>query len=197
MHSRTDFPDTEIREIPAKNTGGPYFELLSNSEAVTACDISGSIVPSPKPLYIACHQRCVSIIKRCIASQDAPPHRNVDESMRHLWLVLMNLFERASKDKMRPICNIYNAQAYGDIWRFQELVWEPSGDPETRSESEVHFLTIARWMLAILTVPTSASRSRPRRCARHSASDPVASSIDIPSGYPCIYHRCIQSSSNF
>ena len=146
MHSSHEFPNTTIQELPAKNTGGPYFELLSNSEPMTACDKSGSIVPSPKPLYIACHQKCVSLAKRCMASQENTSHRSLNESMRHLWLVLVNLFEIASKDSMRPVCNLYNAQAYGDIWRFQELVWEPGNDPETRFESEVialsqqHFL---------------------------------------------------------
>ena len=64
--------------------------------------------------------------------------------MRHLWLILVNLFEKASEDKMRPVCNIYNAQAYGDIWRFQELVWQPGDDPETRFESEVLIFTISK-----------------------------------------------------
>ena len=137
MHLSTKFPDKEIQELPAKNTGGPYFELLSNSEAVTACDKSGSIVPSPKPLYIACHQKCVSLAKRCMASQERTSHRSVEKSMQHIWLVLVKLFERASEEKMRPVCNIYNAQAYGDIWRFQELVWERSSDPETRFEAMV------------------------------------------------------------
>lgn len=129
LHPSTEFPHKEIQELPAKNKGGPYFELLSNSEAVTACDKSGSIVPSPKPLYIACHQRCLYLTKRCMASQGRASQRSVEESMQHIWLVLVNLFKRASEDKMRPVCNIYNAQAYGDIWRFQELVWEPSSDP--------------------------------------------------------------------
>ena len=137
LHASDDFPNKAIQELPAKNTGGPYFELLSNSEAVTACDKSGSIVPPPKPLYIACHQKCVSVVKRCMASREKASHRSVDESMQHLWLVLVNLFERASEEKMHPICNIYNAQAYGDIWRFQELVWERSSDPETRFEAMV------------------------------------------------------------
>lgn len=60
--------------------------------------------------------------------------------MQHLWLVLVNLFERASEEKFGPICNIYNAQAYGDIWRFQELVWQPGGDAETRFDSMVNVL---------------------------------------------------------
>ena len=137
LHSNTEFPNKEIQELLAKNTGGPYFELLADSKEVTACDKSGSIVPSPKPLYIACHQKCVSLTKRCMASQGTASQRSVEESMQHLWLVLVKLFERASEEKMRPVCNIFNAQAYGDIWRFQELVWERSSDPETRFEAMV------------------------------------------------------------
>lgn len=129
LHLSTEFPNTEIRELLARNKGGPYFELLENGEAITACDQSASVVPSPRPLYIACHLKCVSLAKRAMAAQEAASHRNVDDSMRHLWHVLKSLFDKASDDKHGPICNIYSAQAYGDIWRFQELVWEPGNDP--------------------------------------------------------------------
>lgn len=135
LHSSNEFPNTEIREFAARNKGGPYFELLKNAEPITAFDKSSSIVPSPRPLYIPCHEKCVSLAKRVMASHEAASHRSVDESMRHMWLVLNSLFEKASKDKFGPICNIYNAQAYGGIWRFQELVWQPGNDPELRAES--------------------------------------------------------------
>lgn len=138
LHSSIEFPNTEIRELPARNKGGPYFELLENAEAITACDKSGSIVPSPRPLYIPCHQKCVSLTKKAMATQDGAPHGSVDDSMRHLWHVLKGLFDKASEEKFGPICNIYSAQAYGDIWRFHELVWQPSNDPDLRFDSIVN-----------------------------------------------------------
>lgn len=140
LHSSTEFPNTEIRELPARSKGGPYFELLGNAEDVTACDKSGSVVPSPRPLYIPCHQKCVSLAKKAMAAQEATSHRSVDESMRHLWQVLKSLFDKASEEKFGPVCNIYSAQAYGDIWRFQELVWQPGNDPESRFDSMVNHL---------------------------------------------------------
>lgn len=151
LHSSNEFPNTEIREFAARNKGGPYFELLKNAEPITAFDKSSSIVPSPRPLYIPCHEKCVSLAKRVMASHEAASHRSVDESMRHMWLVLNSLFEKASKDKFGPICNIYNAQAYGGIWRFQELVWQPGNDPELRAESMVIILRFS-CLLAVLIV---------------------------------------------
>ena len=130
LHSSTEFPNVEIGELPARNKGGPYFELLNTAETVTACDVSGSIVPSPRLLYLPCHGNCVSIAKRIIA-------RSAGGSMRHLWLVLESFFTKASEEKFGPICNIYSAQAYGDIWRFQELVWQPGTDPKARFDSMV------------------------------------------------------------
>ena len=139
LHSETDFPNNAVRELPARNNGGPYFELLENEEVITACDVSSSVVPSPKPLYIPCHTKCVSIAKRAMAAQQAALHGSVDESMRHLWRVLKSRFEKASEDKFGPICNIYRAQPYGEIWRFQDLVWQPGeNDPELRFESMVN-----------------------------------------------------------
>lgn len=58
--------------------------------------------------------------------------------MHHLYSVLKHLFDRASEEKLGPVCNIYNAQAYSNIWRFQGLAWEPGNDPELRFESMVH-----------------------------------------------------------
>ena len=189
LHSSTEFPNKEIQELPAKNTGGPYFELLSNFEAVTACDKSSSVVPSPKPLYIACHQKCVSLAKRCMASQETASKKSVEESMQHLWLVLVKLFERASEEKMRPVCNIYNAQAYGDIWRFQELVWERSSDPETRSEAMVIIIPL-HFLAAVDTdILIPAFRSRSRRCIRHNDSDPLTSRTCISDKDCCIFRQ--------
>lgn len=150
MHSRTEFPNTEILELPARSKGGPYFELLETAEAITTCDKSGSIVPSPKPLYIPCHTKCVSVAKRAMAFQEVASHRSVGCSMRHLWDVFQDLFDRASKEKLGPICNIYSAQAYGDIWRFQELVWQPGNDPKARFDSKVS-ISLCPLMLVELT----------------------------------------------
>lgn len=69
--------------------------------------------------------KCVSVAKRAMAAQEASSHRSLDESMRHLWRVLKDLFDIASEENFGPTCNIYSAQAYGDSWRFQELVWQP------------------------------------------------------------------------
>jgi len=70
--------------------------------------------------------------------------------MRHLWDVFQDLFDRASKEKLGPICNIYSAQAYGDIWRFQELVWQPGNDPKARFDSKVS-ISLCPLMLVELT----------------------------------------------
>lgn len=155
MHSESKYLNSPIRELPAENKGGPYFELLENAEAVTACDKSGSIVPSPKPLYIPCHTKCVSVAKRAMTVQEGPSHRSLDDSMRHLWLVLKNLFEKASEEKFEPVCNIYSAQAYGDIWRFQELVWQPGNDSKARFDSMVSIQLCFSILLELTTVSTS------------------------------------------
>ena len=73
-----------------------------------------------------------------MATHNAVSHGSVDDSMRHIWRVLKSLFDKASEEKFGPICNIYSAQAYGDIWRFQELVWQPGNDPNLRFDSMVN-----------------------------------------------------------
>lgn len=73
-----------------------------------------------------------------MSTQEAASHRNLDGSMQHLWHVFKSLFDEASEEKLGPICNIYSAQAYGDIWRFQELVWQPGNGPELRFDSMVN-----------------------------------------------------------
>lgn len=70
--------------------------------------------------------------------QEDASHGSIDDSMRQLWHVLKALFEKASEEKFGPICKIYSAQAYGDIWRFQELVWQPGNDPGLRFDSMVN-----------------------------------------------------------
>lgn len=154
LHSRTEFPHTEILELPASSKGGPYFELLETAEAITACDKSGSVVPSPRPLYLPCHTKCISVAKRAMAFQEVATHRSVGCSMQHLWDVFQNLFDRASEEKFGPICNIYSAQAYGDIWRFQELQWQPGNDPNARFDSEVR-ISLCLPMLGELTTTSS------------------------------------------
>ena len=72
-----------------------------------------------------------------MATQEGASHGSVDDSMLRLWHVLKGLFDKASKEKFGPICNIYSVQAYGDIWRFQELVWQPGNDPNSRFDSMV------------------------------------------------------------
>ena len=85
-----------------------------------------------------------------MASQETASHKSVDESMRRLWHVFKIFFEEASEEKLGPICNIYSARTYGDIWRFQELVWEPGTDPELRFHSMVNASPVSCsmcWML--------------------------------------------------
>ena len=48
-----------------------------------------------------------------------------------------DLFEETSEEKLGLICNIYSARTYGDIWCFQELVWESDTDPMLRFHSIV------------------------------------------------------------
>ena len=73
-------------------------------------------------------------------------------SIEHVWWISRSRFEKAAEGKMRPICNIYSAQAYGDIWRFQELVWEPGHDSELRYESMVtHYPPLLSELRSILT----------------------------------------------
>lgn len=67
-----------------------------------------------------------------MATQEAASHRGVEDSMQHLWQALKGLLGKASENFFGPICNIYSAQAYGDIWRFQELVWQPGSDLKAR-----------------------------------------------------------------
>ena len=136
--------------LPAKGIGGPYFELLENAETATACDKSCSVVPSPRPLYIPWYQKCVSLAKRAIASQETASHKSVDESMRHLWSVFKTLFEKASEEKLGPISNIYGARSYGDIWRFEELVWEPGTNPELHFHSMVNTSPVSCSMSCML-----------------------------------------------
>lgn len=98
LHSSTESPNTEIRELPARNKGGPRVEVLENEEAITACDKSGSVVPSPRPLYIPSHTKLVSLAKRAMATQEAASHRSVEDSMQHLWQVLKSLLGKASEN---------------------------------------------------------------------------------------------------
>ena len=72
-----------------------------------------------------------------MAAHRGASHRSIDDATRHLWSVFEALFKKASEEKFGPICNIYSAQAYGDIWRFQELVWQPGHDPKARFDSMV------------------------------------------------------------
>ena len=63
--------------------------------------------------------------------------------MTTLWTILQRYFEQAAEDKMRPVCNIFTAQTYGEIWRFQGLVWEPGNvDSELFEESRVRNLPV-------------------------------------------------------
>ena len=55
--------------------------------------------------------------------------------MRHLWHVLKGFFDNISEEKVGPLCNIYSAQAYCDVWRFQELAWQSGNDPKARFDS--------------------------------------------------------------
>ena len=82
LHSITKFSENKIYKLSARSIGGPYFGLLENAETITACDKSGSVVPSPRPLYIPFHQKCPSLAKRVMPSQGAASHKSVDESMR-------------------------------------------------------------------------------------------------------------------
>ena len=70
--------------------------------------------------------------------------------MRHLWDVF-----QASKGKIGPICNIYSAQAYGDIWRFQELVWQPDNDPKARFDSKVSISLCLPKLVELTAISTS------------------------------------------
>ena len=139
LHQEVNFPKNPIHELPARNKEGPYFELLENGKAITAGDNPVSWDLTPIPLYIACHTNCVAIAKRVMAAQEAEYQRTVEDSMRHLWRVFANLFDRVKEEYFpMPVCNIYSAQAYGDIWRFQEMNWEPGNDPKLRFESMVN-----------------------------------------------------------
>lgn len=74
----------------------PRVEVLENEEAITACDKSGSVVPSPRPLYIPSLTKRVSLAKRAMATQEAASHRGVEDSMQHLWQALKGLLGKAS-----------------------------------------------------------------------------------------------------
>ena len=146
-----ELPDSTLLEVPAKNRGGPIFELVDSADVVTACDVSGAIVPSPRPLYIPCHAACMTIAEKVMMlnAQQIPqplsPHkssaigRNVDESKQHLWRVLKARFEKASDGKFHPVTNIGLIHDYGGIWRFQSLAWEPGSEGLVQVESEVSF----------------------------------------------------------
>lgn len=139
LHPNDEHDDNiDILELPAKNKGGPYFELLETGAAITACDVDSAIIPTSKPLYIPSHTNCIFLAKKLMSFNG--PGNAVPKSMRHLWQVLESRFHAASKDKYFPITNIYSAQAYGEIWRFQELAWEPCSDPNLNFEAQVRYV---------------------------------------------------------
>ena len=141
-----DFPNIAIHELAAKNQGGPIFELLDSREQVTACDVSTSIVPSPRPLYLPCHTACMTIAEKVIISiadqslhlrESILPHRSITGSKQHIWRVLKARFEEASEGKFQPVTNIGLIHDYDGIRRFQGLAWEPGSDGVLEEESQV------------------------------------------------------------
>ena len=131
LHMETSFPDFTIRELPAKNQGGPYHELLETKEAITACDVA--LMAEPRALYIPCHTKCVSIAKRVFSAC----HISIEDGMKHLWRVLEARFEKAKAETIFPIFNIHSGLGHSNIGRFQELVWEPGTEPEEKFQSDV------------------------------------------------------------
>lgn len=141
-----DFPDITIHQLPARNRGGPQFELSGTGEEVTTGDVSGSIVPSPKQLYIPCHAACTTIAEkvmtvraeRCQTRGDSSGSLpSIDELKWHMWHVLEARFEKASEGRFQPVTNFGLVNDYEGIGRFQGLAWEPGSDGILEAESQV------------------------------------------------------------
>ena len=142
----TELTNFTVLKIPAKHRGGPVFELPQDEGDITACNVSGSVVPSPRPLYIPCHAACMNIAEKLmtlcaeqplISDGSTLPRRSVRGSKRHIWRVLKARFQQASKGKFRPVTNIGLINDDGGIWRYQGLAWEPVSEGVLKQESHV------------------------------------------------------------
>ncbi|KAL8717404.1 MAG: hypothetical protein Q9225_005348 [Loekoesia sp. 1 TL-2023] len=134
-----------ILEIPARNIGGPYFAVRSTGQSITACDYA-DFMDDEKPLYIPLHEACLTLTKRFISSSTADKTNkdksnqghNLSSGMQHVWCLLHTRFDDFAAPGSGPLTNIGLVNDHDDMWRFQELVWEPSNDAERRFESQ-HF----------------------------------------------------------
>ena len=52
--------------------------------------------------------------------------------MQHIWKALKAHWKAAidKNDKSLPVTNLGNAGEYGDLWRFQELIWRSDEDTQ-------------------------------------------------------------------
>ena len=150
LHAEAEeLPNITIDELPAKNRAGPRFELSASGEEVTTCDVSSSIIPSPKQLYIPCHAACMQIAEKVMIDSAAQSVSQVRSSVppnvtnklqQHLWKVLKARFEKASEGKFQPVTNLGLVNDYEGIGRFQGLAWEPGSDGVLEEESQVSIL---------------------------------------------------------
>ena len=145
-----ELPSITVQQLPARNVGGPNFHLSDTGNEVTTCDVSGSIVPSPKDLYIPCHAACVEIAERVMANGAAGspsqhhtpvPSASIGESKQRVWRVLKARFKEASEGKFQPVTNLGLVNDYGGISRFQGLAWEPGSDGVLEEESQASLLS--------------------------------------------------------
>ena len=138
-----------IDELAVDNAGGPFFQLPSANERVTACNVaiqSPFINPKP-PLYIPSHENCLLIAKRAIASRSNDPSEQA-KLLRHIWQVLEARFKNDSAGKRVPLHKLWEPSGYYGACKFQEMEWEPGNDPERNFEAQVRLLLALSMMMA-------------------------------------------------
>lgn len=128
---------SSIVELPAMNRGGPYFEISPDNEKVTACDIEfRRAFVKPRPLlYIPVHAACIQIAFQVCRN----PRRYTSESdsLRHIWNVLKARYYKSSERCRVPPTRLHEPNDfYGELWRFQDMQWEPGEDPALNYESQ-------------------------------------------------------------
>ena len=125
-----------ILELPAKNTCGPYFNLLETDQAVAACNLQHPFVNRYPALYLPCHVSCLSIAYQVVT------HTQVDRIGKKCSATYMAKFYRLdSKQRARiratvkprtgfafitgPVNRLKESHGYCDLAKFQALSWEP------------------------------------------------------------------------
>ena len=131
-----DHSNGDIFESPAENRGGPFFQLKSSNETVTACEIPRIGNQYPK-LRLACHANCIVIAKQAISYSHKLEGTTSSASMRHLWVFLEDVHQQMAPNLRRPILRLLIRSGYHGDLRWTGSDWDPGDDPRFIKEAKV------------------------------------------------------------